>query len=316
MGICYRHYLLPEPRSFLPEIGTLRRALVEMRDRRWLPAISKFERAPDLKPEETVEREGYVLAREGERLVFPNARIGEGVTGEGVPWDLDADWFRAQGEDRFQILWFTGDPPIGFWPFRERDPDPDPAYADYSLMFSWSVDFHVDGGTTVLDARIRNLETGSFVTRRTNDPGREVNGLRRLVRRLRGKPAYPPTREEVVVPCACGANLAVTPPGRGTGLPGATWYPRGQTEVRRRCAACGRIFDPSHDDYELDSGWGELPGFPSRLRGGTFYRFLVLLDCEKNIPPPRDTSIRVKPELLDFFEDRFGCRFVEFPVFC
>jgi hypothetical protein len=100
--------------------------------------------------------------------------------------------------------------------------------------------------------------------------------------------------------CVCGADLKYRPERDE-----AIFY---ASRLARVCDECGRDFDPTDMDAGWRDGWTgkELPP----LKGGTTYRFAVVIYCGKCFPD-RDCKVDIRPELMELCENHFGVPFYD-----
>ena len=104
--------------------------------------------------------------------------------------------------------------------------------------------------------------------------------------------------EPIDATCNCGEKLEYD-------LEDEVFY---SARIRERCYRCGQIFDPATMDVTVRDGWN---GSKSIVRGGAIYRFAVVIDCGKCIPPRKSRLIRANPNLLSLCEHQLGTAFYE-----
>lgn len=78
--------------------------------------------------------------------------------------------------------------------------------------------------------------------------------------------------------------------------------------IRSSCPQCSRAFDPSRFDVRVRDGWSSQE---SVVKGGTTYRFAVVIDCGSCIPERKRTPHRAHPSLVHLCRKVMGCAFSE-----
>jgi hypothetical protein len=100
--------------------------------------------------------------------------------------------------------------------------------------------------------------------------------------------------------CACGEPLEYYPD-----LDHDVFY---ASRIKMQCPRCSAPFDPSSINVVVRDGW---TGDKSLVRGGTIYRFAVVIDCGKCIPERKCIPIKANPRLVDLCQRVTGHRFYE-----
>ncbi len=107
--------------------------------------------------------------------------------------------------------------------------------------------------------------------------------------------------EDNQLKCSCGNPLAYWPKKS----PDVFYNGR----INFECPQCKARFDTSNLETNVRDGWtNEL----SKIKGGTTYRFAVVIDCGKCFPrDQRFWPLKIKPELNKLCQKVFNCSFYE-----
>jgi hypothetical protein len=100
--------------------------------------------------------------------------------------------------------------------------------------------------------------------------------------------------------CVCGESLEFDPDGYAD-----IFY---ASRVWVRCPRCSTAFDPSSIAVVVRDGW---TGEKTLVKGGTIYRFAIVVDCGKCIPKRVSAPIRANPSIVALCQRVVGQEFYE-----
>lgn len=276
MGVEYRHYLVPEDRTFAPDAGGIARLVEALRARRWIltpehPAFLAQHAAREKIPAHEATG-GYALRTVDNPGAPRMLKLADHAIAAPIP--VTADWISSL-----------------------RTPtSTDPQRDELALVFT------VDSGDEGFDGAAIAYPFAA---------GEDESGYHDVV--IHASRDFVHHASESMDPidtlCTCGQDLAYQPDPYNLDV----WLAiRHEERIRARCPRCASPFNPSQRrSSRRDSGTGKpLPP----LAGGGAYRFALLVDCGKGWP--RDCGpIAIAPAFLDTCATTLGARLVDFGEF-
>jgi hypothetical protein len=104
------------------------------------------------------------------------------------------------------------------------------------------------------------------------------------------------------VRCPCGESLEFGPPA---GVPDVFYSGR----IHFICPSCGKEFQPEQLTARVRNAWtGEELGL---IAGAAIYRFAIIVDCGKCLPPSDTGAIDFEPDLVALCQTQLGCSFYQ-----
>lgn len=273
MGVEYRHYLVPEDRTFAPDAEGLARLVEALRAHGWIltpahPAFFAQFTAPEkLPPHEATG--GYAL-RTVDNPQAPR-RLTNADTAIAVPLPVTAEWLSSLRS------------PASASPQRD----------ELALVFP---------------VNSADEEFGEAAIAHPLTPGEDEAGYHDIVLHVSrdfilhdSESTHP-----IDTRCACGQDLEYGPDA----LDRAVWLAiRHEQRLHARCPRCKSAFDPSkRKSGRRDGSTGKaLPP----LAGGGAYRFAIIVDCSKGWP--RDGgALAIAPAFRAACTGAIGVRLVDF----